>query len=125
MTQTFVIEGRLSGMNEIVNACRHNRYAGAKQKKDEQKRAWLAILQAQLRPVTSPVILHFAWLESNRRRDKGNIRSGEKFISDALVQAGIIPGDGWQWVHNITDSYQVDVKRPRVEVTIMEIEEHQ
>lgn len=28
-TQSFTIQGRLHGMNEIIEACRKNRYAGA------------------------------------------------------------------------------------------------
>jgi len=65
-----------------------------------------------------PVVLEYRWIEPNRRRDKGNIRGGEKFVSDALVEAGILAGDGWKYVAYIVDRFDVDKTRPRVEVSI-------
>ena len=116
----YTILGRLSGLNEYVNANRHNRYKGASMKKEAEN-----LISAYLTPVVcfkGPVHIQFDWYEKNKQRDKDNIASAKKFIFDALVKKGILDGDGWKHIEYFTDSFAVDPKNPRVEVVIEDYE---
>ena len=42
---------------------------------------------------------------------------------DALQSAGAITNDGWNQIEEITTEFDVDEKRPRVEITIVEVED--
>lgn len=121
MIQSFEIPGRLPGKNEYTNACRKNRYAGAKMKRDAQNLVGWAIRKANLKPMSGLVDVHFNWIEPNKRRDKDNIRGADKFILDALVELAIIKDDGWRYVNDFSDSYDVDKENPRIVVTLEEI----
>lgn len=57
------------------------------------------------------------WVEPGKRRDPDNIRAGVKFILDALVAEGALPGDGWRHVHGLSDTYEVGPV-PGVRVTL-------
>ena len=120
----FEIPGRLAGMNEYTAAQRSNAYAGANMKKrDGLKIACIARSALRKYKAKKPVILHFTWIEQNRRRDKDNITGyGHKVIIDALVQAGILHDDGWDYVAGYTDSFDVDKKNPRIIVEIEEVD---
>ena len=118
----LVIKGRLPGLNEYIDAERRNRQAAAKMKREaEEIVIWSA--KASLRgPIHTPVIMHYRWIEPNRQRDKDNISAyGRKVIQDALVKAKFLPGDGWSYVEGFTDSFDVDSKAPRIEVTFEEV----
>lgn len=68
------------------------------------------------------VRMKYTWYERNKRRDKDNISSfGRKIIQDGLVQAGVLPDDGWEYIDGFSDDFWVDKKNPRVEVEIEEI----
>ena len=41
-------------------------------------------------------------------------------MQDALVQMGVLQGDGWKHILGHSDAYAVDRDRPRVEVEIVE-----
>jgi hypothetical protein len=118
MKQIFSIPGRLPGMNEIVNAARHNRFAGAKQKRDETERC--ALWAMPLKPFNEPVRLSIRWIEPNMRRDVDNISGGgTKFILDGLVAAGKLPNDSRRWVTGIFHEFpNPDKKNPRVVIII-------
>jgi len=117
----FTVEGRLSGLNEIVNAARSNRYAGAQQKKRETTRCQWAILAASVPRFVAPVRVAFKWIEKDLRRDPDNICAGAKFCLDALVENGRIPNDTRRWIKGITHEFpEVDKNKPRVEVQITE-----
>ena len=78
-----------------------------------------AIRKAHLRKIKSPVVLHYTFYEQNRKRDLDNISAtAHKFVQDALVKAGILENDGWQWITGFTDAFAVDAKNPRIEVEI-------
>lgn len=56
-------------------------------------------------------------------RDKSNICTfGMKVIEDTLVKLHIIDDDGWKNVIGFEHEFQVDPKRPRIEVEIMVID---
>lgn len=105
MRQQFEIPGRLAGLNEYTRACRANRQLGARMKRENQDAALRAIKAARLRPMRCPVDVHCTWYEKpgrGRLRDKDNIQMGVKFVLDALVEAGIIPDDGWGQIGRIS-----------------------
>ena len=120
MTYTVIINGRLPGCNEYTAACRGNRYAGAKMKKDAQDLIRWQIYK--LPPLTKPVKISFKWVEPNARRDYDNIRYGAKFILDALQEAGKLPNDNRKYVCGFEDEFAVDKNDPRIELTIKEID---
>lgn len=119
MKKTLVISGRLDGLNEYTRACRRNKFAGAKMKKENEEIISAYILE-QLRGVhfEGVVELSFRWYEKDRKRDLDNIAMAKKFILDALVSNGIIVADGWKGVIGFTDQFFVDKEFPRIEVEI-------
>lgn len=116
MTYRIVIPGRLPGLNEIIEANRKNRFAGANQKKQVQKR--IKICARGLPALTEPVKLEYLWVEPSRRRDWDNIMAGQKFVQDALVDAGKLTNDGWANIIAVRHEFAVDKENPRVEVAI-------
>ena len=126
MTHKLIIPGRLPGLNEYVDDARSNRYQSARAKHKAQVDIGRAIL-SQLGAVrlTEPVRIYFLWVEENKKRDKDNVAFAKKFILDALVKAGVLRNDGWKHVDSFADSFAIDKKNPRVEVTIETIENRQ
>lgn len=120
MKYRFEIDKRLIGLNEYTNTNRYNKYAGAKQKKEEQEYIKMCIRQ-QLGNIKleRPVIGHFTWIEENKRRDLDNICFAKKFILDALVNAGVLADDNRKIVTNFTDSFEYADKSK----VIVELEE--
>lgn len=120
MRQAFAVPGRLPGLNEYTSACRTNAHAGAKMKRAAQDSVLWAIRAARIEPMAGKVDVHVTWVEKNMRRDKDNIRHGIKYILDGLVEAGIIKDDSWTYIGELSDSYLVNKREPRV---IVELEE--
>lgn len=106
MRQTFEVSGRLAGLNEYTRACRTHRQLGAKMKRENQDAVLLAIKEAHLKPMMTPVNVRIAWYEKPKRkgarmRDRDNIQFAVKFILDALVEMQIIPDDGFDEVGDV------------------------
>ena len=121
MRQTFTIEGRLPSLNEYIDAERSNRHAAAGMKRNWQKIIRGHLAQYKIKPVAGPVVLFYDYYEPNKRRDKDNISAiAHKFVQDALVEAGIIPGDGWDQISRYYDEFYIDKRHPRIVVEIME-----
>lgn len=122
--RTFVIKGRLPGLNDLLGAANAGYRLGNKLKQTAQELCEWAI-KSQLRGyrTDNPVRLHYAYYEPNRKRDKDNISGGaHKVIQDALVVCGVIHNDGWKGVDGFTDLiFEVDKQNPRIEVTIEEV----
>lgn len=118
MKQTFVIPGRLTGLNEYIDACRRNRYAGAKIKKEAHKDICFEIKRQRVKRFKNPVSVNITWIEPNMKRDKDNISFAKKFILDSLVEMQIIKDDGWKWVGNLSDQFLVNRSNPRIIVTL-------
>lgn len=116
--QSFKIPGRLDGLNTYVNACRQSPQIGASLKRKNQKKVIEAIKDAGLMPMETPVSVKVYWFEKDMRRDKDNVRSGIKYILDALVEAGIIEDDGWKHITNIRDRYLVSKDNPHILVSL-------
>lgn len=116
MRVNFTIPGTLPNLNDMINANRRNRYAGANQKRTAQ--AQISKSLVGVGHIESPVRVHFHWIEPNMRRDKDNIAAAKKFILDELVDEGILSGDGWKDIIGFEDTFFVDKINPRIEVEI-------
>ena len=121
----FTIYGRLPSLNEYLAAerstirGRRGHSAGNSMKHSCEIMIINAIRKARLKRIKSPVVLHYTFYESNRKRDLDNISAtAHKFVQDALVKAGILENDGWHWIEGFTDAFAVDAKNPRIEVEI-------
>ena len=117
----FEIPGRLPGLNEIIDAAKQGKgkYQPYSIMKEEHTSmiTWIA----KMLPKYERVELIITWYEPDRRRDPDNIMAGQKFILDALVQAGVIPNDNQRYIAGITHRFEIDPVRPRVEVEIAEV----
>lgn len=94
MNQYFIINARLPSLNELIAANRQGYRVGARLKRDTQTAIMWAITAANLKPVIMPCIVHMTFEEATKRRDTDNVESAKKFILDALVNTGILKGDG-------------------------------
>ena len=118
----LIIQGRLSGLNELIAAERMYRQKGAALKK-QAERIIRYHIREQLRGYRPkpPVTLYYYYYEPNKRRDKDNISGfAHKVIQDSLVKEGIIANDGWDYVKEFYDRFYVDKQYPRIEVEIVE-----
>lgn len=117
----FIIDGRLSGLNEYTKANRTNAFVGNKMKHDNQEAVKWAIRQAKLSKIDNyPIALKITWYEPNNKRDVDNIQFAAKFIQDALVEMGIVPDDSQKYINKLEHAVFVDKEFPRVEVEIIE-----
>lgn len=123
MSQSFVIEGQLPSLNEYIRAERSTKYAAATMKHSWQNYIIAYIVKAKVKKVKVPVNLVYRHYVKDRRRDRDNIAAiVHKFTQDALVMAGILKDDGWDYVLNSCDAWAIDRKHPRIEVLIEEAE---
>lgn len=120
MRQLFEIPGRLPGMNEYTNACRKSAFTGGTLKRQTEESIMWAAKAAKLKPMKPGVVVNITWIEPNMRRDKDNIRTGVKFILDALVTLGVLGNDNWAWVEDINDEYRMNGSDPRVVVELVQ-----
>lgn len=120
MKQSFVIKGKLPGLNEYISAERRNRYAAASMKKSHQIAILMIVRAARLKRCRGSATLRYKFYEPNRRRDKDNIAAfAHKVVQDALVQAGILDNDGWSQIDGFSDEFYLDPLDPRIEVTVI------
>lgn len=108
---------RLPSLNQYINECRKNRFAGAKMKKEvESDIGWYI---NRLPKYNNPIKIHFLWIEENKRRDYDNICFAKKFILDSMVKAGKLKDDNRNFVAGFADDFEYG-KSSKV---ILEIEE--
>ena len=123
MTQSFFLAGTLPGMNEIISASKVRRgkwSAYFKMKQQVGQDIYFAIKQAKLKPMERAFV-QFEWCEKNQRRDPDNVSAGgRKFILDALVNSGVLKGDGWEHIVGFQERFIVDKLNPGVNVTLEE-----
>ena len=93
---------KLPSLNEYINACRYNRYAGNLMKQRVQKD--LSVYLYSL-PKFKHVKIDFEWYEGNKRRDLDNICFAKKFILDTLVNLGKLEDDNRKNVCGFSDSF--------------------
>jgi hypothetical protein len=115
------IPGPLPGLNDVMPKLgkgRGFRYMELKAKWTNDIK--LLALAARLPPYRR-VAIAYRWVELNRKRDPSNIAAGgRKVIEDGLVEAGVLPNDGWKQIAGFSDTFEVGPK-PGVEVTLTEI----
>lgn len=108
---------RLPSLNNYINECRRNRYAGAKMKKSvEADIQWYI---NKLPKYEKPIKIHFHWIEENKKRDLDNVCFAKKFILDSMVKAGKLKNDNRNFVSGFIDTFEYS-KQSKV---ILEIEE--
>ena len=123
MGERFIIQGRLDGLNKLIQSNRQGWQAGASCKKKNQR----AVLEALLEHLPdyqteSPIRLNIAWYEENKKRDPDNVFFGVKYILDGMVEFGTIQNDNQKYVKGITNELFVDKDNPRIEVEIEEVD---
>lgn len=128
MNQSFFVPGPLPGWREVIAAATsgHGRSNGyARLKKEWTEIVAVTARSARLIPCDR-VALTFLWQElregRKRGRDRGNILAGEKFVSDGLVAAGVIPDDGPDVVMRQHHTWIYGAVRPGVLVTLEAVE---
>lgn len=95
---------KLPSLNEYINECRKNRYAGGKMKRQvETDIMWFL---KKLPVYEKPIKIHFHWIEDNKRRDLDNVAFGKKFILDSMVKAGRLKDDNRRYVTGFTDTFE-------------------
>ena len=113
-----VIDEKLPSLNEYINACRTNKYAAAKMKRDIEQLIGYYILR--LPRFEKPVKIHFHWVEGNEKRDIDNVSFAKKFILDALVKYHKLENDNRKNVYAFTDTFEY---KKGITKVILEIEE--
>ena len=122
MTYEIVIEGRLPGLNEYINAERSSKFAASCMKKNIEQMIVFSVPKAMRGMlIKHPVHIAYKWVEPDRRRDKSNIAWAKKFIEDALVKAKVLQNDGWKQITGFSDEFEIGT--PMVVVRITEIKE--
>ena len=114
---TCEIPMKLPSLNEYVNICRTNPYKASKFKKDIEDEIGFYI--KELPRFENPVVIHFHWIEGNKKRDLDNISYAKKHILDALVKFGKLKDDNRKCVSAFTDNFYCDTETK----VIFEIEE--
>lgn len=120
MKYKIEIPFKLPSLNDYINKCRTNKYAGASMKtKIEKNIAWyINTLPAYKKPVK----IHFHWIEGNKRRDLDNVCFAKKFILDCMVKCGKLKDDNRNYVIGFTDTFEYS-KETKVILEITEISE--
>lgn len=108
---------RLPSLNNYINECRKNKFAGAKMKKNIDSDIGYYI--NKLPRYEKPIKIRFTWVEENKRRDLDNVCFAKKFILDSMVKAGKLKDDNRNYVVGFEDSFKYD-KESKV---ILEVEE--
>lgn len=113
VVHTCDILGKFPGLNDYTEACRRNKYLGAKMKKDAQIQiSWFL---HRLPQIKKPVKIRFLWQEKDHRRDPDNVAFAQKFILDELVRLKKIPNDTSRWVRGLYHDFTYG---PEYKVTI-------
>lgn len=115
--QTFTIPKELPGLNQVIRDAKTHWSNYAEIKKSHTIYV-MGLAKRNLTPIDYPISITFIWYCKDKRRDPDNIASAKKFIIDGLVEASIIPNDGWTQVVRFQDEFIVDKFNPRVVVTI-------
>lgn len=115
LSASLWIPGPLPGINDLVGK---GRWAYGKTKKEWTEHiAWLA--KAARLPAFTRARFDFLWVERDKKRNPDNIAGGgKKVVFDGLVEAKVLPNDGWKQIAKWSDDFEVDAKRPGVLVTL-------
>ena len=115
--ERFTIPMKLPSLNEYTLACRRNKFAGARMKKEIEQAIGLYLMK--MPRYHKPIKINFTWVESTKKRDLDNISFAKKFILDAMVKYEKILNDNPRFVQGFTDTWVYGNKNE----VIIEIEE--
>lgn len=124
MNYSFIIDGRLPNLNDIIRVRGNNRYSYGTFKKKWTRYCAMYIIRRGVPMFTNPVSISFDWIEPDYRRDIDNIASGGcKLILDSLVELQKLPNDSRKYVREVKHRFpEKDPSNPRIVVTIEEIQ---
>lgn len=111
---------KLPSLNNYINECRKNKFAGAQMKKNIEEDIGYFI--NKLPRFKKPIKINFTWVEADKRRDFDNVCFAKKFILDSLQKAGKLENDNRRWVVGFTDSFKLG-KEYKVILEIEEVED--
>lgn len=115
----FTVYGTLPDMNEIIKVSKSHFAVYAKLKKKHTQQVVDSIKEL---PAVQSADFLFQWYLPNKRKDPDNVAAGgTKMLLDGIVEAGVLPNDGYKQVKQITHKFYVDKDNPRIEVTIFEV----
>lgn len=117
MKTRLEIPFRLPSLNEYIDQCRSNKYAGSTMKAVVERD--LSLFINKLPEFEKQIKIHFTWVEENKKRDLDNICFAKKFILDTMVKCKKIQNDNRKNVCGFTDEFDY-AKESKV---ILEIEE--
>lgn len=130
MEYHVTVEGFKSGLNELLGGRmydhRTKKYRNPEKSRNDAICAKYIKLSKDLRGVKieRPVIIHYSFYCENKMHDRMNVASAFiKSFEDAMQKCRILRNDGWDDVLTPTLSFDIDKQKPRVEVTIEEVEE--
>lgn len=95
---------RLPSLNQYINECRRNKYAGANMKRKVEND--ISIIVNQLPTYNNPIKIKFIWVEENKKRDLDNVCFAKKFILDSMVKCGKLKNDNRNYVIGFTDEFE-------------------
>lgn len=126
----MTVKGFKSGLNELLGGRmydhRTKKYRNPEKSRNDAICAKYIKLSKDLRGVKieRPVIIHYSFYCENKMHDRMNVASAFiKSFEDAMQKCRILRNDGWDDVLTPTLSFDIDKQKPRVEVTIEEVEE--
>lgn len=111
--QRLWIPGKLPGLNQLLGK-HHHAYNRTKRALAEEIH-----LLARAQGFRALEKAHFLFVhhERARNRDPDNFCGGvQKIVLDALVEAKLLPQDGWKNVLSLSHSWLLDPKKPGIEV---------
>lgn len=110
------IPGRLPGLNDLI----FTKVRKGIKVRGEAVRRVVLLAQLSRLPRFERARFEFAWVEPNMKRDPDGIAGGgRKVVLDGLVQAGVLPGDGWAHVAGWSDRFEVSKAAPGARVRII------
>ena len=127
MEYRITIYGFDSGLNEVLNGVhfdyRLKRVVNPVKKKNDETMIKQLRFRSDLKEIKTPIVIHYAFYVKDKRRDRMNIASAaDMSFEDALQKVGFIRNDGFNDVLNCTFEFHVDKEKPRIEITITEVE---
>lgn len=129
--QSFTIPGRMLGRNEREDLARTHWAKASKAKKRETEEVERCIRAAGIEPAAGPVEVSIVFSERvefykngtrKKPRDVDNVADAQKPILDALVNCGIVPDDGPDYVKRVLPVVKYTKGEPHITVAVLDYE---
>jgi len=121
--QTLVIKSELPDLNSYINTERSNKFA-AHQLKKKATRAVQHEINLQISKFKvkkfKRIYLYIDYYCKDKRKDMDNVAFAKKFILDGMVNAKVIPNDGWKQIAGWEERFYIDKNNPRIEILLVE-----